>query len=45
MKFLLPEDADGRASLARIRAAGVEVRNALIRRADWEYNWRAYYRP
>jgi len=45
VKFYLPEDADGRASLARIRAAGLEVRTALIDDADWENNWRAYYRP
>ena len=45
IKCYLTDDEDGRAILAKIRAAYGEVQTALVDDSDWENNWRAYYKP
>ena len=45
VKFWLSDDADGRAVLARVRAAGHIVAEKRIADEDWENNWKQYYKP
>lgn len=45
IKCYLTDDAEGRAVLAKIRAAYDDVRTAIVDDSDWENNWRAYYKP
>ncbi len=45
VKFWLSCDDEGRAALARIRAAGFSAETRLIADEDWENNWKQYYRP
>ena len=45
VRFWLADDEDGRAVLARVRQAGFEPEVKTVRDADWENNWRDYYRP
>ena len=45
VKFWLSDDADGLAVLARVREAGLSPEVKRVSDADWENNWRDYYRP
>ncbi|MCL2344059.1 MAG: 50S ribosomal protein L11 methyltransferase [Firmicutes bacterium] len=46
VKFYLPDDGAGRASLETVRAAlTVPVAVKAVADSDWENNWRAYYEP
>ena len=45
IKCYLTDDAEGRAVLAKIRAAYDDVQTAMVEDSDWENNWRAYYKP
>ena len=45
IKCYLTDDAEGRAVLAKIRAAYDDVQTAIVDDSDWENNWRAYYKP
>ena len=46
VKFYLPDDAEGRAELARIRGAlGREIAENRMEDEDWENNWKQYYEP
>ena len=45
VKFWLSDDGAGRAVLARVEAAGLSPTVKTVRDADWENNWRAYYKP
>ena len=45
VKFWLPDDAEGRAVLSRVEAAGLAPSVKAVRDADWENNWRAFYQP
>ena len=45
IKCYLADDEDGRAVLARMRAAYPTLRTAAVADSDWENNWRAYYQP
>ena len=46
IKFYLSDDADGRRQLDEITAAlGCPVQTRSVRDADWENNWRQYYKP
>lgn len=46
VKFYLPDDAEGRAALGRIRAAlGCEMELGSIDDEDWANSWRQYYEP
>ena len=45
VKFWVSDDAEGRAVLGRVEAAGLKPAVKPVRDADWENNWRAYYAP
>ena len=46
VKFYLPDDPDGRAELARIRAGmDREIKAASIEEEDWANGWKRYYEP
>lgn len=45
VKFWLSDDADGRAVLESVRAAGFDPAVKTVRDSDWENNWREYYAP
>ena len=45
VKFWLSDDEEGRALLARVRAAGHTVTETRIADEDWENNWKQYYKP
>ena len=46
IKFYLADDADGAATMARVRAAISEpVTQSFIEDSDWENNWREFYKP
>ena len=45
VKFWVSDDADGRAVLSRVEAAGLAPSVKTVCDADWENNWRAYYQP
>jgi ribosomal protein L11 methyltransferase len=46
VKLYVSEDEDGRAQLARYTLAlGRECETRTVDDADWENNWRAYYKP
>ena len=46
VKFYLTDDADGRATLARIRSAlGREIETSCLEDQDWENGWKQYYEP
>ncbi len=45
VKFWLSSDDEGRAALARIRAAGISAATRLIADDDSENNWKQCYRP
>ena len=45
VKFWLADDDAGRAVLAKVRQADFAPEVKTVRDADWENNWRDYYRP
>ena len=46
VKFYLQDDAEGRAALARIRAAvPFEIETQTLEDQDWENSWKQYYEP
>jgi ribosomal protein L11 methyltransferase len=46
VKFYLADDADGAATMARVRAAvSAPITQAFIEDSDWENNWREFYKP
>ena len=45
VKFWLSDDDAGLAVLARVREAGLDPEVRRVSDADWENNWREYYRP
>ena len=45
IKFYLSDDADGLAVLDAVRRAGETPTISYIEDADWENNWREFYRP
>ena len=45
VKFWLADDAEGRAVVARAEAAGLAPAVKAVRDADWENNWRDFYKP
>lgn len=46
IKFYVPDDADGRAGMARI-LSGIDNPHttASLKEEDWAYGWQKYYRP
>jgi len=45
VKFWLGQDEEGLAVLAAVRGAGFAVETTTIEDADWENNWKEYYKP
>lgn len=46
VKFYLADDADGAATMARVRAAVANpITQSFIEDSDWENNWREFYKP
>lgn len=45
IKFYLSDDGDGQRTLAAVEAAFGEVQTNRVCDADWENNWRQYYKP
>ncbi len=45
IKFYLTDDGEGRALLEKLRAAYPRLSLAYTQDADWENNWREYYKP
>ena len=45
VKFWVADDAEGLAVIARVREAGLWPELKRVRDADWENNWREYYKP
>lgn len=46
VKLYVPDDDAGRAQLGRItEAVGLEPDTAVVDDADWENNWKQYYKP
>jgi len=45
VKFWLSQDEEGQAVLSAVRGAGFVVETTTIEDADWENNWKAFYKP
>ncbi len=45
VKFWLSDDPEGASILSRVREAGFDPAVKRVSDADWENNWREYYRP
>ena len=45
VKFWLSQDEEGQAVLSAVRGAGFVVETTTIEDADWENNWKEYYKP
>lgn len=45
VKLWLPDDADGEAKLAQLQKLGLAPSSRRVEDADWENNWRDYYKP
>jgi len=45
VKFWLSADDEGLAVVERVRAAGLSPEVKTVRDADWENNWRDFYKP